>query len=305
MGKINKYVVIGFKGFCMGIADIIPGVSGGTIAFLMGIYEELLESVYSFDVEFLKRLSRGQVIQAFAHTGWKFLAVLLTGILSAIFSFSYVLCWLLQNKPVYIHAFFFGLILTTVYVIVQKIKKGDFAKIAVGLVSTVVMYNLVGMVPIQTPDTWWFLFLSGAVAICAMILPGISGAFILLLLGKYEYVITAVNERNFSVLILVASGCVIGLLAFVRFLRWLLHRHYDLTLSVLAGLVLGSLRKVWPWKETLEAIVTPEGKLIPVNQINILPDGFTTEVVLAALFLVVGICLSICLARCDQPKKIH
>jgi len=302
---LKKYLMIGFKGFCMGIADIIPGVSGGTIAFLMGIYEELIDSLSSFDREFLKRLGRGEIIQAFAQTGWKFLTALVTGILAAIFSLSHVLRWLLQNAPVYVNAFFFGLIITTVFVIAQKVRKGDFAKMAIGLVSAVVMYNLVGMIPLQTPDAWWFVFVSGMIAICAMILPGISGAFILLLLGKYEYIITAVSERQFSVLIIVALGCIVGLLTFVRLLKWLLHRYYDLTLSVLAGLVLGSLRRVWPWRETLEAVITPKGKLIPVEQINVLPSAFTTEIVFAALFLIVGICLSLCLARFDQPQKTH
>ena len=135
-----------------------------------------------------------------------------------------------------------------------------------------------------------------------MILPGISGAFILLLLGKYEYVITAVSERNFGVLIIVALGCAAGLLSFIRILRWLLHQHYDLTLSVLAGVVLGSLRRVWPWKETLSTFVTSRGKIVPLEQINVFPETVTREVVFAALLFIAGICLSLWLAAFDKKK---
>ncbi len=184
----------------------------------------------------------------------------------------------------------------------MRSKKGDFAKLSLGLVSALVMYKVVGLVPLSTPETWWFLFLSGAIAICAMILPGISGAFILLLLGKYEYIITAVSERSFLVLFFVALGCVFGILTFVRFLRFVLNRYYDLTLSVLAGVVLGSLRKVWPWKEVLQTMITPRGKVVPIEQINVLPDALSIEVLIAILFFIVGISLSLFLARFDKKK---
>lgn len=284
----------------MGIADIIPGVSGGTIAFLMGIYEEFIESLHSFDLDFIKRIFRGKLTEAFSHVGWKFLAALMSGILTAIFSLSHMMKWLLENQKVYVNAVFFGLILTTVFIIAKKVRKGDFAKIALGFLSAVVMYRLTGMVPLNTPDAWWFLFLSGAVAICAMILPGISGAFILLLLGKYEFVITAVSERNLGALIVVALGCAFGLFTFVRFLRWVLHRHYDLTLSILAGLVLGSLSKVWPWKDVMDV---PKGKMILVQEMNVFPLAFTTEVLFVVLFFIAGICLSLCLARFDRLEN--
>lgn len=286
----------------MGVANIIPGVSGGTIAFLMGIYEELVESIHSFDLNLLKCLLRLDIKAAFEQVNGKFLSALLLGILTAIFSLSHVLKWLLVKQPIQIYAFFFGLIFMTVFVIVQKIRKPDFAKLAVGLVSAVVMYQFVGLVPLDTPDTWWFLFISGAIAICTMILPGISGAFILILLGKYEYIIDAISDRNFAVLIIVAFGCGFGLIAFVRFLRWVLHRHYDLTLSVLAGMVLGSLRKVWPWKMVLETIETSKGKIVPVSEMNVIPQSFSTEVGYAIVLCLCGIALSLLLARFDQEK---
>jgi len=301
---MRKYLVLIFKGFCMGIADIIPGVSGGTIAFLMGIYEELIESLHSFNLSFVRKILKGKFHEAFAATGWKFLLVLLCGILTAIFSLSHVLRWLLERYPVAVHAFFFGLILATVVMIARKVRKGDFGKVSVALISAVAMYRLVGMVPITTPETWWFLIFSGAVAICAMILPGISGAFILLLLGKYEYLITAVSERNLAVLALVALGCAVGLLSFVRFLRWVLHRYHDLALSVLAGFVLGSLRKIWPWKVTAQSILTPHGKSVPVEQANVFPQALSPEVCAAVVLCLLGICVGLLLSRCDGKQDL-
>ncbi len=299
---IKQKVILFLKGFCMGIADLIPGVSGGTIAFLVGIYEELIASVASFDGQFAGRLLRGKIKEAFDGTGWKFLAVLVAGILTAIFSLSKLLTWLLTHRTIYVHAFFFGLIVATVFVIAKKVEKKDFAKTTVFLISACAMFFLVGMIPVKTPDAWWFLMISGGVAICAMILPGISGAFILLLLGKYEHIIAAVSERHFDILIFVAFGCLFGLIAFVRLLRWLLAHYYDLTLSVLAGLVLGSLRKIWPWKETLSMMVTPKGKMIPLEQINIFPQVFSSEVFWVIMLIVAGIILSLGLAALDEKN---
>ncbi|HOD13049.1 MAG TPA: DUF368 domain-containing protein [Candidatus Omnitrophota bacterium] len=299
---IKQKVILFLKGFCMGIADLIPGVSGGTIAFLVGIYEELIASVASFDGRFAGHLFRGKIKEAFAGTGWQFLAVLLAGILTAIFSLSKLLTWLLTHRTVYVHAFFFGLIVATVFVIAKKVEKKDFVKTTVFLISACAMFFLVGMIPVKTPDAWWFLMISGGVAICAMILPGISGAFILLLLGKYEHIIAAVSERHFDILIFVAFGCLFGLIAFVRLLRWLLAHYYDLTLSVLAGLVLGSLRKIWPWKETLSMMVTPKGKVIPLEQINIFPQAFSPEVLWVIILIVAGVILSLGLAVLDEKN---
>lgn len=294
--------LIVFKGFCMGIADVIPGVSGGTIAFLMGIYDELLAAVASFDLRFARELSRGRIVAAFDGTGWKFLALLLTGILSAIFTLSHLMKWLMETHPVLIFSLFFGLIVTTVYAVARKIRGGGAAEWILGAASAVAMYHLVGLVPIQTPETWWFLFLSGALAICAMILPGISGAFILLLLGKYEFVIAAVSERNLPVLFCVAAGCATGLLCFVRTLQWMLARHHDATLAALAGLVLGSLRKIWPWKETLSTMTTARGKVVPLEQANVLPDLASPETAAALLLCVAGAALSLWLASFDPER---
>jgi len=271
----------------MGIADIIPGVSGGTVAFLTGIYEELIESISSFDRAFLKTIAKGQIQKAFSKTNWKFLIILVSGILSALFSLSHPLRWLLKNYPSCVYAFFFGIILTTIFILARKIRKKSFMNVTCGLASAFVMFLLTNAMPAQTPDAGWFLFISGALAICAMILPGISGAFILLLLGKYEFLIHALSNRDFGVLLIVGAGCITGLLTFVRLLRWFFHHHADLTLSVLTGMVLGSLWKIWPWKKTILYKVGPDEMLIP-HSINIIPKAVTPEILAAVLLILAG-----------------
>ena len=301
--SLNNYLKLALKGFCMGIADIIPGVSGGTIAFLLGIYEDLIHAIRSFDLEFLRLLGRLKFREAFAHAHWQFLGTILLGIMTAIFTLSKIMKWLLHNKPVLIQAFFFGLVLATVFIIGRSLKKWNFSLISLGVISTGGMYILVGMVPLQTPESLWFLFVSGALAICAMILPGISGAFILVLLGKYQYIIEAVSERNLLPLICVATGCVVGILTFVRILNWLLRRYHDQTVAILTGLVLGSLRKIWPWKETLREIVTHKGKVIPIEQINIFPQHGDSEVAFAIILIAVGFAIAFLLGQ-PAPKQL-
>ncbi len=297
------YFSIYIKGFCMGIADLIPGVSGGTIAFLFGIYEELLNSIKSFNIAFFQSCLRLRLKEAFTQTGWKFLTALLCGILTAVFTLSHTMKWLLNDFPVQVHGFFFGLIVATVWVIGKKIQNKDFAKIGLGLASAWMMFVLVGMIPIQTPETWWFVCFSGALAICAMILPGISGAFILLLLGKYDYIIHAVSARDFFVLAVFSVGCGIGLLGFVHILSWFLKKYYDLTLTVLTGLVLGSLRKIWPWKETLSTMVTSRGKIVPIEQMNVLPKDFDLEFFVTIALICAGFALSFLIARFDTDGR--
>jgi len=282
------YLQVYLKGCGMGVADLIPGISGGTIAFIFGIYENLVYAIRSFDIQAARSLLRGRLREALRHAHWEFLGTLLLGIMTSIFTLSKGLTWLLENKPVYLNAFFFGLIVATVPIIGRNIKKWRPVLVSVAVVSTGAMFVLVGLVPVQTPETPLFLFFSGALAICAMILPGISGSFILLLIGKYEYIIAAVSHHDFATLAYVAAGCVVGILAFVRVLSWLFHRYHDLTVAVLAGLVLGSLRKIWPWKETLQSMVDHKGRVIPIEQMNILPAQFSAEVLGALALAVIG-----------------
>lgn len=233
----------------MGAADIVPGVSGGTMAFILGIYEELIDSIRTLGTkEFFTVVLHGRLREAVAMVNWRFLLALLSGIATAILSLARTLEYLLIHEPILIWSFFFGLVLASVVVVSQRIKRWTRPLLLSAIIGGVGAYFFVGLVPVETPNAPWFLMLSGAVAICAMILPGISGSFVLVLLGKYEYILRAVNERDIATVGYVAFGIVVGIIAFTQFLSWLLHHYHDLTVAFLIGLMLGSLRKVWPWK---------------------------------------------------------
>jgi len=282
------YVVLAVKGFCMGAADVVPGVSGGTMAFILGIYEELIEAIRSFDLRSLKLLLTFKAGAFFNSISWKFLLALGAGILTAIFTLARLLAWLLHNTPVLIWSFFLGLILASVLTVSRRVKAWQpitWVTLMSGLIG---IYLLVGLVPGTTPNDLWFLFVSGAVAICAMILPGISGSFILVLMGKYQYILEAVNERDFLILFIVAAGACVGIAVFSRLLGWLLHRYHDLMVAFLTGLMLGSLRKVWPWKETVDSILDSQGNRVPLVQVNTLPAQFNEEVFAALGLMAAG-----------------
>ena len=282
------YLGLTMKGFCMGAADVVPGVSGGTMAFILGIYEELIKSIRSFDLSFLRLLFSLRLKDALYHVSWQFLVAVGLGILMAIFTLARILAWLLQNQPVLIWSFFFGLIVASLFTVSKHLNKWTpsiFVWIGLGALCT---YLLVGMVPGNTPNTAWFLFVSGAIAICAMILPGISGAFILVLLGKYHYVLEAVNDRDVLTLLVLATGAGVGLVTFVRLLNWLFNRYHDITIALLTGLMLGSLRKIWPWKKTLQSVKDIHGNVIATAQANILPSHWDTEIIVALCLIVVG-----------------
>ena len=284
-----EYLVLTLKGFCMGAADVVPGVSGGTMAFILGIYEELIAAIKSFDLKSLKLLVTLKIRLLLGHVSWRFLLAVGIGILTAIFSLARVLSWLLQNRPVLIWSFFLGLILASVVSVSRRIEKWRLLIWLCFLGGMVGTYFLVGLVPVSTPTDPWFLFFCGAIAICAMILPGISGSFILVLLGKYQFILGAVNDRNFAVLSIVVAGACVGIALFSRLLGWLLNRYHDLTVAVLTGLMLGSLRKVWPWKETIESLVDTHGHAVSVVQANILPGQWDGEVFAAFLLMMAGL----------------
>ena len=298
------YLGLTIKGFCMGASDVVPGVSGGTMAFILGIYQELIGSIKSFDLVFLRLLFSLKVKDALDHASWQFLTAVGLGILIAIFTLARILAWLLQNQPVLIWSFFFGLIVASVFAVSKHLNKWTpsiFAWIGLGALCT---YFLVGMVPTKTPNTAWFLFMSGAIAICAMILPGISGAFILVLLGKYHYVLEAVNNRDIFTLLLVAGGAGVGLVTFVRLLNWLFNRYQDVTIALLTGLMFGSLRKVWPWKETLQSMRDTHGNIIATAQANILPPRWDTQLVIALCLTVIGFLIVFSLNFLAEKKEV-
>ena len=295
-----SYVGLCAKGFCMGASDVVPGVSGGTMAFILGIYKELIHAIRSFDLEFLRMLRSLRIKEAVDHVSLRFIFAVGAGILIAIFSLARILSWLLENQPIMIWSFFMGLILASVFTVSRYLGQWNLPVIICVVFGAIGAYLLVGIVPGSTPNSPWFLFMSGAVAICAMILPGISGSFILVLLGKYYYVLDAVNNRDLFTIFIVAVGACFGLLAFSRLLNWLLKRYHDLTIAILAGLMLGSLRKVWPWKRQLEEVAGSHGESINISQVNTLPQQFDGELLIAASLMVAGFLIVFFLNRLSE-----
>ena len=294
-------------GFAMGSADIVPGVSGGTIAFISGIYEELVNSIKKVSGETLALFVRGRIREAIGSIPFTFLVPLALGIGAAIIALSNLLSWLLKTYPVFVWSFFFGLVLASILVVRKRITRWELHDIGVLLAFAVLAYAVVGAVPMQTPATLLAFFLAGAVAIVAMILPGISGSFILVLLGKYEQVLAAVTERDLLALGVVILGAVLGLALFSRVLSWLFARHHDLAIAALTGFMLGSLRKIWPWKE----VVTPdgggEGVADAVQAVNVLPPALDGSVLLAVLLILLGMAIILYLntkARQHEDTKV-
>ena len=272
--KFSHYLLLTLKGCAMGMADVVPGVSGGTIAFISGIYEELIESIRSVGVEALRLLARGRLTAFWHHINGSFLLAVLLGVAISIFSLARLMPYLLTHPPIEIWGFFFGVIVASALLVARQVGTWNWrtglslaAGIAVAWWITVVS-------PAETPDDWWFVLLSGAVAICAMILPGISGAFILLLMGKYHYIMQAVGDLNIPVILVFVAGAVSGIIAFSHLLSWLLKHWHDCTIAVLMGFMLGSLNKVWPWKQTVESYTDSHGQTMPLVERNILPDTF-------------------------------
>ena len=286
--SLSIYLILTIKGFCMGAANVIPGVSGGTMALILGIYEELIDAIRSLNLKFLRLIALLKIRDALSSVSWPFLVPVGLGILLATLSLAKGLSWLLDNYSVTVWSFFFGLILSSIFTVGRVVKEWRTPTFVATGLGTVAAYFLFSLVPVATPDALWFIFLSGFLAICAMILPGISGAYILVLLGKYHHILEAINDKDFGTLLILTAGALVGLLSFVRVIGWVLKRYHDLTMAILIGLMLGSLRRIWPWKETLTAILDSHGKEIPPVQTNILPPSFNNEVGLALLLMFVG-----------------
>src|SRR6056297_2014685 len=275
--KLTDYFVLILKGMGMGAADVVPGVSGGTIAFITEIYEELVNSIKSINLESVRKLFKGDVATFWRSINGNFLAAVFLGIMISIFSLARLLEHLLHQAPILVWSFFFGLIVASAIYIAGKVQRWKVNKIIALLVGAAIAYSITILTPAQTPETWWFLFLSGALAICAMILPGISGAFILLLLGKYQFVIEAVGNLNFTVLAILALGALVGIISFSNVLSWFLRKYHDMTIAVLSGFMVGSLNKVWPWKQTTQTFLDRHGEVQPLVQRNLLPADFAAQ----------------------------
>lgn len=279
----------------MGAADVIPGVSGGTIAFITGIYEELINSIRRIDMETMRLLQRLEWSAFWKRINGNFLLIVLGGILTSLLSLAKLMNYLLIIYPIPIWSFFFGLILISAPLILREVKVWSVSSVLAGLAGIAIAYWITIVSPAQTSSSLLFIFVCGALAICAMILPGISGAFILLLLGKYEFMIKSLVELDLAVVTVFALGCIIGLLSFSRFLSWILTHYRFPTLALLSGFMLGSLNKVWPWKEVLSFRLNTDGKQIPAIEQSIWPGqylvktGHDPQVFHAILFVALGI----------------
>lgn len=269
----------------MGAADVVPGVSGGTIAFITGIYEELINSIKSIDLQAMRLFFTGRWIAFWKKINGNFLLAVFAGIVISVLSLARLLEYLLEHQPIMIWSFFFGLVLASSYVVSRKISTWEYVKVVALVGGIGIAFYITSVTPTTTTDATWFVILSGGLASCAMILPGISGSFILLLLGKYSFALHAVNERILLDLALLGAGAVVGLILFANLLSWLLKKYHDITIAVLVGFMIGSLNKIWPWKQTLETIVVDD-KIKPLVEKNVLPvPGAPEDQFLVALLM--------------------
>lgn len=290
MRSSREYLVLILKGMGMGAADVVPGVSGGTIALITGVYEELINSLKSFNAHAFQTLLSGKIVPFLKQVNFTFLMALFGGVALSVLSLSKAVTYLLEHYPEYIWAFFFGLIVASALLIGRQIEKWTAANITALFLGTAIAYWITMATPAQTPEDLWFIFLAGVVAICAMILPGISGAFILLLMGKYAYIFSAISEFNLKVILTFMLGAITGLLSFSHVLSWMFRKYHHLTLALLSGFMIGSLNKVWPWKITDSWRVNSKGIEVPFLQHNVYPGESGTDhfVWLAIIWAIVG-----------------
>ncbi|MFN3996790.1 DUF368 domain-containing protein [Algoriphagus sp.] len=278
MNSIKKYALTYFKGMAMGAADIVPGVSGGSIALIAGIYQELLDSINSFSLENFKLLTKGEFKRFYEAVNGSFLLSLLLGILTSIFVLSSLITYLMSNHPIPLWSFFTGLILVSAFMILKEIKRWHLGVVLAVLIGIVLAIWITSLPPSTTPDALWFTFIAGSIAICAMILPGISGSFILLILGQYEGILQAVTERNILKIFVFALGCIVGLLSFSRVISWLLKKYHSATIGLLSGFMLGSVNELWPWKIVTAWRTSSSGEQKPFLTENILPGSYLEQV---------------------------
>jgi putative membrane protein len=274
MRSIKEYLLISLKGIAMGAADVVPGVSGGTIAFITGIYEELINSIKSIRPASLKLILQGKWKEFWTTINGNFLLSLLTGIFISILSLARLLKYLLETYPVLVWSFFFGLIVASAIYVARYVGKWNAGTVITTIAGIGIAWYITLVTPAEANTTWWFIFVSGAIAICAMILPGISGSFILVLLGMYKFILDAVSSLNLPVILLFLAGAAIGIISFSNILSWFLRKYHDLTIGLLAGFMVGSLNKIWPWKNVTSTFVDRHGELRPLVEENVLPGTF-------------------------------
>ena len=308
---MKEHVVNFLKGFAMGVANVIPGVSGGTIALLTGIFERLINALKSFDVEAVKLLFKFRFKEFAEHVDFGFLVSVFLGIGISIISVAKLLEFLFQSYPVYVWAFFFGLILVSVWFVGKSIGKIDLTAVVLFVVGAIVAFGLSMMNPATENTAFWYLIICGAVAICSMILPGLSGSFVLILMGNYQLImIYAVSHFDMGIIVPVAIGVVVGLLAFSHFLSWLLSRYASQTMAVLTGFIFGSLGTIWPWKTPIYlmqdgAEILKNGKPIIQSYQMSMPQEFNIEVVIAVVLMFAGMVALWALEKSAEKDKLE
>lgn len=315
---LNKNITTALKGLLMGAADVVPGVSGGTIAFITGIYEELIKTIDGLDLHVFKDFFKIGIKNTFIKYNLGFLLSLLAGIAISILSLSKLITYLLHNFPVLVWSFFFGLVLASVLYIGKQITKWNLAVIIAIIIGTAISYYITIAEPLGSPDSWWYIIFSGFIAIIAMILPGVSGAFLLLLLGSYKTVLGSISGfleailagdwtaawDYFVNLFLFAIGCIVGLKVFSKILTWLFENQKNLTLALLTGFMIGSLNKLWPWKEVIKTRIDSHGVEVPFLEKSISPSSFNgdPQILYVILLTITGFLLILALEKWANKK---
>ena len=313
-----SYLTILFKGIAMGAADVVPGVSGGTIAFISGIYEELIDSIDKVNLSVFKVWKTKGFKTAWASINGTFLLALFSGIAISILSLAKLIKWLLHNEPVLLWSFFFGLVLASILYIAKQIKTWSPMVFVAIMITSVLSYYITLAEPFASPDSPYYLLFCGFIAIIAMILPGVSGAFILLILGAYQTAIDTINNLREGLFtgnmelfkdalinfVLLALGAIIGIKVFSKILNWMFKHRKNITLAILTGFMIGSLNKIWPWKATISTRINSEGVEIPFLEESIRPTNFDgdNQLVMALVFMIVGFLTILILERLGKDK---
>lgn len=307
--KMPRLVGIYLRGIAMGAADVVPGVSGGTVAFITGIYEELIYSIKSINPTALGILYKDGLAACWASINGSFLAVLLLGIMTSVISLAKVITYLLDEHPLVVWSFFLGLIAASSIHMIKQIKIWNLSVVIALTLGVVAAVGVAEIRPAEITPTLPIFFGAGCIAICAMILPGISGSFILLLMGMYSHVLTALKDIQVVPILVFAAGCGTGLLGFSQLLSWMFRRYHDRTMALLTGFLIGSLNLVWPWKQTLRYYQNSSGEQLPLQQSNVWPwtyqslSGLESNVLECILFIILGLFLVYLLERVGSKQS--
>lgn len=291
MGRsLYDYFVIGLKGFAMGAANVIPGVSGGTIALITGIYVEFINTLKKFDLKALKLLFSFKIKELLVHINFNFIASLGLGILVSLFSIAKLFEYLFEHHPIYIWSFFFGLILASVYFVGRTVTQWRGTTVAALLVGAAIAIGISLLSQVSESDNLFYVFICGVIGISGMMLPGLSGSFILIIMGNYQLLmVESIADFNVLLLTVFVIGSVAGMISFSHVLSWILKHYFNVTIALLTGFVFGSLSIIWPWKEEVEWIVKGDGERVPIKYKHLMPESFDTQTMIAIGLMILGI----------------